>query len=115
MTFPDTFGSLPKVVSVTKKFSTPGNPDPVRGLSEHSLENKGKHSASTSGVCFPAQIAARGGVEIGVFWMLFWDLPPKGGRSATTVVITALPEVLRGDLRWSFSSWVPLPTSHFAT
>ena len=87
----------------------------MRGLSEHSLENKGKHSASTSGVCLPAQIAARGGVEIGVFWMLFWDLPPEGGRSATTVVGPALPEVLRGDLRRSFSIWVQLSHIHFAT
>ena len=87
----------------------------MRGLSEHSLENKGKQSASTSGLCLPAQIAARGGVEIGVFWMLFWDLSPKGGRSATTVVVAALPEVLRGDLRRSFSSWVPLTFIYFAT
>ena len=62
----------------------------------------------------PAQIAARGGVEIGVFDLLFWDLSPQGGRNRVTVVIPALPEVPRGDSRRFFPRTTGRKYMHFA-
>ena len=49
------------------------------------------------------QIAARGGVEIGVFDYLFGDLSPQGSSDAPGVVVAAFPGLVRGEVRWSLS------------